>query len=216
VSPWEQWRIQVSDQNSKRFRFDGHLNCKGHNPFLPLWITMLILKGLWRPIFFIVVQAISLKIGTLDISGLLFLNLHSELSYEVWIKSYKHLKTGFLSGRVHICHNLTTRCEVPSWSRSKYSPDLWHLRNIHGVQAKWHKWQIMVLEGTENANSSKSNPQTPLFRGVNDGVDGFSEWWNFPHSKIYALAMPDININISTQWLYCLLSWWKEAIFSQK
>jgi len=37
---------QVSDQNSKRFRFYGLLNCKGRNPFLPLWITMLILKGL--------------------------------------------------------------------------------------------------------------------------------------------------------------------------
>jgi len=30
----------------------------------------------------------------------------------------------------------------------------------------------MVLEGTENANSSKSDPQTPLFRGVNDCVEG--------------------------------------------
>jgi len=71
----------------------------------------------------IVVQAISLKIDTLDISGLLFLNLQLELSYEVWIKSYKHLKSGFLSGRVHIGHILTTRCEAPSWSRSNYSPD---------------------------------------------------------------------------------------------
>jgi len=41
---------QVSNQNSKRFRFYGLLNYKGHNPFLPSWITMLILKGLWRPI----------------------------------------------------------------------------------------------------------------------------------------------------------------------
>jgi len=41
---------QVSDQNSKRFRFNGLLNCKGHNPFLPSWITMLILKGLRSPI----------------------------------------------------------------------------------------------------------------------------------------------------------------------
>jgi len=113
-----------SDQNSKRFRFYGLFNYKGHNPFLPSWITMLILKRSLEAHNFIVVQAISLKIGSLDISGLLFLNLQSEMSYEVWIKSYKHLKTGFLSGRVHICHILTTRCDVPSWSRSKYSPDL--------------------------------------------------------------------------------------------
>jgi len=33
----------------------------------------------------------------------------------------------------------------------------------------------MVLEGTENGNSSKSSPQNLLFRGVNDCVDGFSE-----------------------------------------
>jgi len=33
----------------------------------------------------------------------------------------------------------------------------------------------MVLEDTKNGNSSKSNPQAPLFRGVNDCVDGFSE-----------------------------------------
>jgi len=33
----------------------------------------------------------------------------------------------------------------------------------------------MVLKGTENDNSSKNNRQTPLFRGVNDCVDGFSE-----------------------------------------
>jgi len=38
----------VSDQNSKWFRFYRILNCKGHNPFLPSWITMLILKGLWK------------------------------------------------------------------------------------------------------------------------------------------------------------------------
>jgi len=43
----------------------------------------------------IVIQAISLKIGTLDISALLFLNLQSELSYKIWIKSYKHLKLDF-------------------------------------------------------------------------------------------------------------------------
>jgi len=41
---------QVSDQNSKRFRFCGYLNSKGYNPILPSWITMLILKGYWRPI----------------------------------------------------------------------------------------------------------------------------------------------------------------------
>jgi len=33
----------------------------------------------------------------------------------------------------------------------------------------------MVLQSTENANSSKTNPQTSLFRGENDCVDGFSE-----------------------------------------
>jgi len=33
----------------------------------------------------------------------------------------------------------------------------------------------MVLEGTENGNSSKSNPQTLLCTGVNDCVDGCSE-----------------------------------------
>ena len=41
---------QASDQNSKRFRFYGLLNCKGHNPFLPSWITVFILKGVWKPI----------------------------------------------------------------------------------------------------------------------------------------------------------------------
>jgi len=44
---------------------------------------------------FIFVQASSLKIGTLDISALLFLTLLSELNYEVWIKSYRHLQTRF-------------------------------------------------------------------------------------------------------------------------
>jgi len=48
------------------------------------------------------VQVIDLKIGALDISGLFFLNLLSELGQEVWIKSYRHLKTGFLSGKVYI------------------------------------------------------------------------------------------------------------------
>ena len=115
---------QVSDQNSKRITFYGLLNCKGPNTFLPPWITMLILKGFLEVHNFIVVQAISLKIDTPDISGLLFFNLQSELGYEIWVKSYKHLKTGLLLGREHICHTLTTCCEVPSWSRSKYSPDL--------------------------------------------------------------------------------------------
>jgi len=41
---------QASDENSKRFRFYGLLNCKGHNPFLPSWITVFILKGFWKPI----------------------------------------------------------------------------------------------------------------------------------------------------------------------
>jgi len=31
----------------------------------------------------------------------------------VWIKRHRHLKTEFLSGRVYICHILTTCCEVP-------------------------------------------------------------------------------------------------------
>ena len=64
---------------------------------------------------FIFLQDIGLKIGTPDISGSLLLNR---------IKSYRHLKTEFLSGRIYICHILTTRCEAPSWSRSKNSPDL--------------------------------------------------------------------------------------------
>jgi len=41
---------QVSDQNSKRFRFHGLLNCKGPNTFLLPWIAVLILKGFWKPI----------------------------------------------------------------------------------------------------------------------------------------------------------------------
>jgi len=41
---------QASDQNSKRFTFYGLLNCKGHNPFLPSWITVFIMKGVWKPI----------------------------------------------------------------------------------------------------------------------------------------------------------------------
>jgi len=44
---------------------------------------------------FIVLQAISLKIGTLDISGLLFLNLQLKLSYEVWIKVISISKLDF-------------------------------------------------------------------------------------------------------------------------
>jgi len=28
--------------------------------------------------------------------------------------------------KVYIFHILTTSYEVPSWSRSQYSPDLWH------------------------------------------------------------------------------------------
>ena len=73
---------------------------------------------------FICVQDIGLKIGTLHIFGSPFLNLLSELNLEVWIKSYRHLKTEFLSGRLYVCHILTTRCEAPSWSRSKNSPEL--------------------------------------------------------------------------------------------
>jgi len=38
----------------------------------------------------------------------------------------------------------------------------------------------MVLEGTENGNSSKSSRQTPLLRGVNDS---FSEWWKLSSLK---------------------------------
>jgi len=41
---------QVSDQSSKRFRFYGLLNYKGPNTFLPPWITVLILEGLWKSI----------------------------------------------------------------------------------------------------------------------------------------------------------------------
>jgi len=73
---------------------------------------------------FLSVPDVGLNIGNLDISGSLVLNLLSELSWEVWIKSHRHLETEFLSGRVYICHILTTRYEAPSWSRSKNSPDL--------------------------------------------------------------------------------------------
>jgi len=41
---------QVSGQNSKRFRFHGHLHCTGHNPFLFSWITVFILEGVCKPI----------------------------------------------------------------------------------------------------------------------------------------------------------------------
>jgi len=33
----------------------------------------------------------------------------------------------------------------------------------------------MVLEGTENGNSTKSNPQTPLFKGAVACINDFSE-----------------------------------------
>jgi len=54
--------------------------------------------------YFIVVEAISLKIGSLYNSGLLFLNQQLELSYEIWIKSYMYLITGFLSGSTYLAH----------------------------------------------------------------------------------------------------------------
>jgi len=41
---------QVSDQNSKRFKFYGHWHCTGHNPFLLSWIRVCILEGVWKPI----------------------------------------------------------------------------------------------------------------------------------------------------------------------
>ena len=130
VPPWEEWKIPKFQTKIPSGLDLMALNCKGHNPFLPSWITMLILKGFWKPIT-------SLLYSYLSEIGLLFLNLQSELSYEVWIKSYKHLKTEFLSGNVYVCHIMTTHCEVHSWSRSKNSPDLWHLGNIPWVQAKY-------------------------------------------------------------------------------
>jgi len=62
---------------------------------------------------FIFVPDVGLKIGTLDISGSLFLNLRSELSLEVWITSYRHLKTEFLKDRAYICYNLTPAVRPP-------------------------------------------------------------------------------------------------------
>jgi len=41
---------QALDKKSKRSRLYGLLNCKGHKfPFLPSWIIMFILKGVWKP-----------------------------------------------------------------------------------------------------------------------------------------------------------------------
>ena len=68
---------QVSDQNSQQFRFYGFLDCKGHNSFLPSCVHF---EGCLEAHKFIFVQDIGLKIGTLHSSGLLFLNLLSDLS----------------------------------------------------------------------------------------------------------------------------------------
>jgi len=39
---------QVSDQISSSLDFMAFLNCKGHNSFLPLLITVISLKGFWK------------------------------------------------------------------------------------------------------------------------------------------------------------------------
>jgi len=82
---------------------------RAYTPFLFPWIVVFIFKGLWKPEFSFL-HKICLIIGTLDISGLVLRNLLSELSSAVWIKHYRHLKTGFSLSRVYICPILTTSC----------------------------------------------------------------------------------------------------------
>ena len=71
---------QALDQNSKRFRFYGLSNCKGHNPFFALMYHHVHFEKCLEAHNFIFVPDVGLIIGNLDISGSLFLNLLSELS----------------------------------------------------------------------------------------------------------------------------------------
>jgi len=53
---------QASYQNSKRFRFYGLLNCKDLNLFSPSWITVFILKGVWKSITSFLYKAVTISV----------------------------------------------------------------------------------------------------------------------------------------------------------